>query len=34
MQALWGAGSEATLDVPKKELTAGASTKTTKKAKK
>ena len=26
-QALWGAGSEATLDVPKKELTAGKTTK-------
>jgi argininosuccinate synthase len=33
-QALWGAGSEATLDVPKKELTAGAATKTIKKRKK
>jgi argininosuccinate synthase len=32
-QALWGAGSEATLDVPKKELTAGNQRKTSKSGK-
>jgi argininosuccinate synthase len=32
-QALWGAGSEATLDVPKKELTAGNPRKTSKSGK-